>query len=146
MYRVVYTSTARSLMNERELQQILRSARRNNALDLITGMLIYHEGCFLQVLEGPKAQVEKCYAKIQKDSRHQGCITLANDYTVSRLFSEWWMSYRTVGDLASFQKKQFLSLQHLAEKARDGEFISDLKTNALLLAFLSAFRDLEMTA
>jgi len=146
MYRIVYTSTAKSLMSERELQQILRSARRNNAANLVTGMLIYHDGCFLQVLEGPREAVEACYATILKDSRHRDCITLAKESVVSRLFSVWWMSYQSHDTLAPSQQKQFVSLRALARAAKDGELLSDLKTNAILLAFLSAFRDLEMAS
>ena len=145
MFRIVYTSASKTMMTERGLQQILRSARRNNAMNLVTGLLIYHDGCFFQVLEGPKEAVETCYAHITKDTRHSDCVTLARGTVVSRVFSEWWMSYRTHDDLVPSQRIQLVSLRQLANKAKTGQVVSDLKTNAILLAFLSGFRDLGLT-
>jgi len=145
MRRLVYTSTAKKLMNERDLQGILRTARKNNALSGVTGLLIYHDGCFFQVLEGEADQIEACYKHIKKDTRHENCILMSNDEVVSRLFSKWWMSYRAVEELGHHQKTQIVRLKDLAAKARNSDLTQDLKTNALLLAFLSGFRDLEMT-
>lgn len=146
MRRLVYTSTARRLMNERDLQAILRIARTNNAMNQITGLLIYHEGCFFQAIEGDAEIIDTCYHLIKRDQRHENCILLSDDTVVSRLFSNWWMSFRSVEDLGHYQKKQFLDLQDLAEQARGQDLTQDIKTNALLLAFLSGFRDLEMIA
>ena len=144
MYRLIYTSAATEVMSERDLQKVLRSARRNNATDGITGLLIYHDGCFFQVLEGDEEAVEACYKRIAKDPRHRDSIVLMRDPIVTRTFSDWWMSYRTVQDLQPLQRKQLMSLEALASQSRQGRIVSDLKTNAIILAFLSAFRDLDM--
>ena len=144
MYRIVYTSTSRKLMDSRALQQILRSARTNNAANLITGMLIYHDGCFLQVLEGEEDDVERCYKHILKDHRHTSVIRMSAETVISRVFSNWWMSYQDFDDLSQRQQKQVVSLTELGKTLREGELTEDLTTHALLLAFLSGFRDLEM--
>jgi len=144
MRRLVYTSTAKKLMGERDLRSILRVARSNNSANQLTGLLIYHDGCFLQALEGEADSVAACYKYIQKDPRHENCILMSNDEIVTRIFSQWWMSYRSVEDLGHHQKKQFLSLKEFATHARSNDLTEDPKTNAFLLAFLSGFRDLDM--
>ena len=144
MRRLVYTSTAKKLMGERDLRHILRAARTNNSANGLTGLLVYHDGCFLQALEGEAAQVEKCYINIQKDARHENCILMSNDDIVTRIFSKWWMTYRSIEDLGHYQKNQFLRLQDVATHARSNDLTDDPKINAFLLAFLSCFRDLDM--
>jgi len=144
LHRLVYTSTSKKLLDDRELQKILRSARNHNLVSEITGLLIYHDGCFLQVLEGEEEAVKACFKRINKDPRHQDCIVLANEPAVSRMFSQWWMSYRAYDDLSGQQRKQFIGLQSFATHARKADLTQDNKTNAILLAFLSTFRDLDM--
>ena len=144
MHRLIYTSTATRLLEEDELFGLLNSARSKNAADHITGILIYHEGCFLQVLEGEREAVERCYKRICKDGRHSDYIELANEAAISRMFSAWWMAYRQLGELGRHQQKQFVELRDLAKTARQMPMVDNLKAHAILLAFLSSFRDLEM--
>lgn len=144
MRRLVYTSTAVNMLDERGLQQILISARNQNGAYDITGLLIYHDGCFLQVLEGSETALKLCYARILQDPRHENCIKMADDAVVGRMFPEWWMSYRAFDDLGPNQRAQFISLQAFANRARGNDLTNDHKTNAFLLAFLSSFRDLDI--
>jgi len=146
MRRLVYISTATEPMEPRDLQKILRAARSYNSANLITGLLIFHEGRFFQVLEGEAEQVEKCYAHIQNDQRHENSILLSDDAIVARAFSHWWMSSRTLESLGHFQKKQFLELQAQAAQSEQMDLTEDLKINALLLAFLYGFRELDVAS
>jgi len=53
LIQLIYVSAATNRFNPAELRELLRLARlKNQQLD-VTGMLLYHEGSFLQVLEGP---------------------------------------------------------------------------------------------
>lgn len=146
MHRVIYTSTARKLMTERDLETLLRSARKHNARQGLTGLLIYHDGCFFQILEGEEDVVKRCYRFIQLDPRHTNCIELANGPAVSRMFSQWWMSHCVFDDLSHYQRRQFVDLQQFAKEAAGRPMIDDLRVNATLLAFLSGFRDLDLPA
>ncbi|WP_288902559.1 BLUF domain-containing protein [uncultured Sneathiella sp.] len=102
MHYLVYVSTARHLMNEAELMAILEKSRSRNTADNITGMLLYKEGSFMQVLEGRVEAIEKTYARIGKDPRHDGLILLRKGKTEKRNFPGWSMGYRAVNadDLA----------------------------------------------
>ena len=54
MYQLLYLSTAVNLMANDELDSLLSEAKTNNHEINITGMLVYHDGCFIQTLEGEK--------------------------------------------------------------------------------------------
>lgn len=96
MHYLVYVSTARHLMDEAELLAILEVSRARNTADNITGMLLYKDGSFMQVLEGRSGDIENAYERIGKDHRHEGLILLRKGKTEKRNFPSWSMGYRTV--------------------------------------------------
>jgi hypothetical protein len=96
MHYLVYVSTARHLMNEAELMAILETSRTRNTANHITGMLLYKDGSFMQVLEGKESAVEQTYARIEKDPRHSGIILLRKGKTERRSFPGWSMGFRSV--------------------------------------------------
>jgi Sensors of blue-light using FAD len=91
-----YTSIASHLMAHDELIQLLHQARENNHNRGITGMLLYMEGCFFQVLEGDRAVLEALYVKIGQDKRHHHVIKLLEESITTRGFDAWSMGYRHV--------------------------------------------------
>ena len=68
MNYLIYISTAVKLMTDAELISILADSRDNNKLKNITGMLLYGDGTFIQVLEGGKKDITDTYHKIEKAS------------------------------------------------------------------------------
>ena len=63
---VAYVSSATHLMTEDELAAILDVSRERNARDGITGLLLYSDGDFIQVLEGPEAPVRAAGERAQR--------------------------------------------------------------------------------
>lgn len=59
IYQLMYYSTARREGTDAELRDILELSRLGNSQRGITGLLLYGEGVFFQVLEGAEADV-KC--------------------------------------------------------------------------------------
>jgi hypothetical protein len=93
MLQLVYTSAATRRFDEAALATLLERARaRNHALG-ITGMLLHHQGTFLQVLEGPEAAVEALYAKIGADPRHKNAMVLQRRTIEERDFGDWEMGF-----------------------------------------------------
>ncbi len=90
---LVYASSASKNFSESELEGILKISRINNANLNVTGMLLYADGNFLQVLEGDKAQVEALYQKITEDTRHHSALRIFSRFSDSRNFAEWSMGY-----------------------------------------------------
>lgn len=95
MFYLIYISTSSRLMNEEELAAILTESRKNNSQKDITGMLLYGEGTFIQVLEGEKETVLAVYRKIKNDIRHRGLINMVTGETAERTFPEWSMGFKT---------------------------------------------------
>ncbi|MRI35105.1 hypothetical protein EOPP23_19245 [Endozoicomonas sp. OPT23] len=94
LYQIVYTSSSSELMESAELEIILASARKNNANNKVTGMLLYSEGVFIQVLEGPEQAVRETYELIARDPRHHGAIVLLESGIENRNFSNWAMGFK----------------------------------------------------
>ncbi len=90
----VYVSSAARLLDADGLEAILVKARRNNLRDGVTGVLLHHDGNFLQALEGESGNLSRTFARIEADSRHKGVLTLHRGPIASRGFSEWSMAYR----------------------------------------------------
>ena len=75
-HAISYVSTASSHLEDSEIEKILhRSEKYNNKEDL-TGLLLYSEGNFFQILEGEKEKTQSLFNKIQKDNRHKNIIKL----------------------------------------------------------------------
>lgn len=97
-FQLIYASTATRPMNEHDLSEVLRQSRERNTAMGITGMLLYRDGAFLQVLEGEKAAVQKLYAAICADDRHRAVVQLAGKTVEARSFSDWTMAFRNLDD------------------------------------------------
>jgi blue light- and temperature-responsive anti-repressor len=97
LYKLVYCSRNRIQGSNAEvtseLQTILSSARRNNPALGLTGALLYNEGNFAQVLEGPLKSVERIFEMIQRDPRHSEVTVVHNDPATGRDFPEWSMAF-----------------------------------------------------
>ncbi len=72
---------------------ILMDARRCNTRDGITGALICRADLYVQMLEGPAAEVEAAFARITRDDRHIDIRPLSRRAvaTDARLFPGWAM-------------------------------------------------------
>lgn len=93
LYHIIYLSRATVAFNEQQLQQLLRQANsRNQALD-VTGILLYGQEQFLQVLEGEQALVQTLYDHIRQDPRHRDVTTFADKPIAQRAFDGWAMAY-----------------------------------------------------
>lgn len=100
LIHVVYVSSATRLLVVEEVDSILAVSRRNNARVGLTGMLLYVDGNFIQLLEGTEPAVLGKLAVIEKDPRHRGITQLVKTSIRHRHFPEWKMGYADARDLA----------------------------------------------
>lgn len=93
LVQLIYVS---DLVNKDETQipAILASSVRHNEEDDITGMLLYAQGNFLQVLEGEPELVRRTYDRICQDVRHRNTVLLTEEAVTERHFADWRMGYR----------------------------------------------------
>ncbi len=76
-----------------ELQNILASARVNNKRIGVTGALLYTDGNFAQILEGPLKSIEQIFEVIQCDHRHSEVTVIHSAPASERNFPEWAMAF-----------------------------------------------------
>lgn len=94
MYSLVYTSVSTTPMSGSELHALLAEARTDNARRGVTGMLLYKQGNFLQVLEGDRPVVTELSERIARDRRHTRVFTLHEGEVDERRFPDWSMGFR----------------------------------------------------
>lgn len=106
MYRLIYISTATKGLTKAEIENLLENSRKNNSKADITGMLIYRDGNFIQLLEGEENAVKELFITIQKDSRHRDCTVLNEAHVDKRCLFEWSMRYKSFDGKALFTKDE----------------------------------------
>jgi hypothetical protein len=95
MYYLIYRSEAVGEMEDNALKAILGSSRKYNKEVNVTGMLLYFDSKFLQLLEGEEFAVRSIFRKICEDGRHCNIVVLKDGEIPQPLFPGWSMSFRT---------------------------------------------------
>lgn len=108
LQKIIYASQAIKPVDTGSLQAILEKARMRNALDDVTGFLLYADESFLQILEGEEAVLSATFGRIEKDARHQGLRLLQRSPITTRRFGSWTMGFdlpdtKTLGSLPGYQ-------------------------------------------
>jgi hypothetical protein len=93
MIQLMYASTAREPFTAEELAALLLQARAQNHERGLTGLLVYHGGAFLQVLEGRGEAVTEVFERIGRDPRHADLRLLIRREVDEREFGEWSMGF-----------------------------------------------------
>jgi hypothetical protein len=94
MYQLVYTSIANREFSAADLKKLLLRARVRNKEAGVTGVLVFHDGTFLQALEGEKRAVIDIFARIEKDPRHRDVSVLhRGPGQEQRIFGDWAMGF-----------------------------------------------------
>jgi hypothetical protein len=144
-HRLIYVSSAVTPYDQADQDDILAVARQRNSAEGITGMLLYHDGNILQVLEGPEDRVTACFDRIAQDPRHQGCIVLQSEAVAGRTFAQWDMAYVPFVELSTQDKEGFLDLLALRQSEKMRAVEDDPKAQIFIDRFLASFSDLATT-
>ena len=80
-------------MTATDLEKILTDARAGNEARNVTGVLVYVDGVFFQILEGDQAVVRNLMANIASDTRHQSIKVFYEAQVDVRAFESWSMAY-----------------------------------------------------
>jgi hypothetical protein len=94
LFRLAYVSTASKLFDSAELRDMLKESNARNKEAGITGMLLYKDGQFMQVLEGTLEAVAATFSRISRDPRHHGIMVLLKGAVQERRFPDWSMAFR----------------------------------------------------
>lgn len=118
---ILYVSAAKRLLSDEALAALLAAAREHNARHGITGLLLYSDGNFMQLLEGPATAVSALYGRIQQDARHHMVTTVLEESGLPREFSDWSMACRRV------DAPTWLQLTHLVGAGGEGARLGIIK-------------------
>jgi Sensors of blue-light using FAD len=92
-FRLIYSSEATPGLETDGLEEMLAESRVRNRAHGITGVLVFVEGAFLQILEGEKADVLDLMERIGRDPRHRGIKVFYEEDVAERAFPSWSMAY-----------------------------------------------------
>ena len=94
MKQVLYVSGAAPPFSDADLDAILETSRRNNERDGITGMLLWADGSFIQILEGEETVLDLALKRIRNDPRHRNIMVLIEQEAQHRSFRDWSMGFK----------------------------------------------------
>ena len=93
---LAYTSLARPDLSSADVRAIHQTARHLNALDGVTGLLIYNGRQFLQVIEGAESAINDLLQRLRADPRHSGLTVESQRFIDDREFPDWAMEMAQV--------------------------------------------------
>jgi len=95
-FQLGYVSTATREMRRDDLIALLREAREINQANAVTGLLLFQDGHFMQVLEGDEAVVRETFGRISRDNRHCDVAVLFEDAARDRHYPDWSMGFQSL--------------------------------------------------
>jgi len=141
MLRLFFISAATHFTTARELNDIMRVARQRNSAEGVSSLLIYNDGSFAQLMEGPNQVVLATMARIEKDQRHSGVAIIVEEEISTRILEGWDMQVVPVSKIAAEDDYDFLSL---AAFHASPQYAAVMKHPALR-GFLASFKAVAKT-
>ncbi len=80
------------------LKVLYSKAKKNNSKYNITGILIYSNANFLQVLEGDQKSVDATFKRISLDTRHRNIFKVINIDIQQRIFEDYNFGFTVVNN------------------------------------------------
>ena len=130
LIKIVYVSAATKPFAPATLRELLSKARSFNSSVGVSGLLLYHEQSFFQILEGQKEDVIPLFNHIGRDPRHDRVLLLSRQEVKERNFGAWSMGFVDV-DARGPKLPGFLEL--LEAKSSFLELEGDAKLTAKLI-------------
>jgi len=138
LYCLVYTSIANQKMSDDNLKDLLKKSRVKNERKNVTGMLLYLDPFFIQILEGEAAIVNESFNIIKQDSRHHQVKIIYKKPIEERSFPNWTMGFNKIND------ENLEAVEGFSDFLRrpTSDFFSDSpsKTEKMLEKFLDMFK------
>jgi len=128
MYELLYCSSAKPDLTTDDIADILQASLRWNLQNGITGCLLYFDKKFIQFIEGDKELIKKLFSAIEKDTRHENVIVLAENEKKDRYFTHWTLAYKelSLSDMENIEKVLMVS-NFIAINALDCRMSSAVK-------------------
>jgi hypothetical protein len=118
MHLIIYTSkyVGREEDIDDVLADIVTRSKINNLEFDITGLLFYHNGRFIQVLEGDRDSLEGLMSILEKDGRHQNIQRIVDQTIKKRAFKEWNMDSLNLSEDATIDPDELIRIRDAYKK------------------------------
>lgn len=93
LYEIMSCSVAAEDITRDDILEIYQNSKKYNAEHDITGCLLYYNHNFLQVLEGPRENLEILQNTIWNDPRHHDLEILEKGEIERRMYPTWTMAF-----------------------------------------------------
>jgi hypothetical protein len=101
IFHLVYKSSASEGLDSCDISKIINKSQSNNIKTGVTGLLLYRQNTFIQLLEGEEQAVRTTYNKILKDSRHSDVKVLIESKSSIRIAPQWSMDHvESISDIS----------------------------------------------
>ncbi|OEF61574.1 hypothetical protein A1OW_19745 [Enterovibrio norvegicus] len=110
--------------------QLLGKCRANNEKRDVSGLLLYAKENFFQILEGDEGVVEKLYADIASDTRHNSAIVIDRSEIEQRSFPNWSMGFK---NLETFDRRKLRGYNDLLNHKLSKEEFGNLGQEIIYL-------------
>ena len=132
IYCLVFTSVATRKISDEDLKGLLAKSRQYNLALNITGMLLYLDPYFMQILEGDESIIDEKFKKISNDEMHHKVSLIYKQPIKERSFSKWTMGFNKIG------KECFEDAENLTEIYKNEAFKKHPKE---VIELLEMFKD-----
>ncbi len=136
MIQISYISSATEPWSTQELLRLLQQCRENNAGNGVTGMLLYGNETFLQVLEGEEKVINDLVDKIRTDPRHTNVQILHRRTIQRRQYSDWSMGFKRVSDK---ELQHVEGLRDFGEKDFNADYL--IQHGSVIQSLMDHFRN-----
>lgn len=118
MHLIIYTSeyTGKPEDIGDVLADITGRSKDNNSKSDITGMLFYHNGRFIQALEGETEALEELMAVLENDARHENIQRIVDQAIKKRAFDEWSMGSLDLSEDVSIDPDELIRIRDAYKK------------------------------
>ena len=103
---LIYYSRASKEMTEKEINEILATAHERNKDLCVSGILIYYNGYFVQLLEGNRVPVNQIFQCISNDERNENVTVMSVREIVHKSYKGWDMAYMGGSEMRSVKNSQ----------------------------------------
>lgn len=143
-HRVIFQSRVARKLRAPDLLVLHNLCRRENTELGVTGVMVYHDGLFFQVLEGDEDVLVQMVQRIMNDPRVVGAQVLDHGPIEDRAFPTWRMCY-AIPDGLTERPPAALCLRELMSPSSDHRG-HDPKVRDHVRRFLASLQNLPQAA
>lgn len=132
LIHLIYASVAIKKFQDSDLIKLLTSARQKNTVLNVTGMLLYCDNNFFQVIEGEERVIHELFKTIEVDDRHKNVTKILEEPIPLRSFAKWTMGF------SNATKEQLSEIEGMNDFFNDEKYLVNVqagRAKKLLEAF-----------